>query len=812
MDILFHDLRSSVRTLIKHPAFTFAAVVTLALGVGVNTAVFSVVNGVMLRPLPYPEPERVVYLVRALPPPYGQSPLLNAFKYDYYRRNTTVFEAMALHEPWATEVGEGDVPAEARGLRASAGFFDVNGIPPALGRAFTADEDVPGAAPVVVISDALWRARFGADPNVLGHTIRLGGEAHTIVGVMPADFRFPEAPSSTDFIVPYRLDPDIRNLSHVHRGRARLRAGVSREAAIAELTAVSARLREEHPEVLDESEPGLRFTDFTAVHVGNTAAALWLLLGAVTFVLLIACANVASLLLARSAARQRELAIRAAIGAGRGRLARQMLTESVLLAVLAAGVGMVLGQWTLELMLALAPGDLPRADEIGLDVRVLGFTLCIAVLAGVLFGSVAALQVGRADLNRRLRDGGARTPHARAGRRVLSSIAASEVAVAVVLLAGAGVLIVSFAELTSADPGFDSDGVYVAQFPRTPDGYTPTQVWRFEQQALERIRALPGVTSTAVTSLVPLRGQFNMPISVIGRPEASGSVQYRTISSDYFDALRVPITRGRRFIAEDEAAQAPAVAIVNEAFARAAFGDASPLGERVEIGAIGGVERLPGFDDPPREIVGVVADMQDLGLGTSATPTVYVPRAQLTGNVGRLGAFVIRAEATAGLASSVLDVFQELDPRVPAPEWSSMNDVVGISVAQPRFYTVLLSVFAGLSLALAAIGIYGVAAFSVRQRVDEIGVRCALGADPRSVLGLVLRQGLVPVVIGLGIGLAAALVLTRLLRSLLYGVDAADPATLGAAALSLLGVAFIAIWIPARRAARLDPLVALRSE
>ncbi|HEX6996325.1 MAG TPA: ABC transporter permease [Gammaproteobacteria bacterium] len=812
MDTLLHDLRLASRTLVKHPGFTFAAVVTLALGVGVNTAVFSVVDGVMLRPLPYPEPERVVYLVRELPPPYGQSPALNGFKYDYYRRNTTVFEAMALHEPWATEIGEGDVPEEARGLRASAGFFDVNGIQPALGRAFSADEDVPGAAPVVVISDALWRARFGADPGVLGRTIRLGGEAHTIVGVMPADFRFPEAPASTDFVVPYRLDPDIRNLSHVHRGRARLRAGVSREAALAELAAVSARLREDHPEVLGENVPGLRFTDFTAVHVGNIAAALWLLLGTVTFVLLIACANVASLLLARSAARQRELAIRAAIGAGRGRLARQLLTESLLLALIAAGVGLLVGQWTLDLMLALAPGDLPRADEIGLDARVLGFTLGIAVLSGVLFGSAAALQVGRGDLNRELRDAGARSTRGRAGRRVLSSIAAGEVAVAVVLLAGAGLLIASFAELTRADPGFEPDGVYVAQFPRTPDGYTPAQVWSFERQALERIRALPGVTSAAVTSLVPLRGQINMPISVVGRPEASGSVQYRAISSEYFDALRVPMTRGRRFVADDEAAQAAPVVIVNDAFARAAFGDANPLGERVEIGAIGGVERLPGFDDPVREIVGVVADMQELGLGTSPSPTVYVPRAQLTGSVGRLGAFVIRAEAEAGLASSVLGVIREVDPRVPAPEWSSMIDVVGISVAQPRFYTVLLSVFAGLALTLAAIGIYGVVTFTVRQRTDEIGIRSVLGGDPRGVLALVLRQALVPVLIGLGIGLAAALVLTRLLRGLLFGVDAADPATLGAAALSLLAVAFVAIWIPARRAARVDPLIALRNE
>lgn len=812
MDTLLHDLRLAVRTLVKHPGFTFAAAVTLALGVGVNTAVFSVVNGVMLRPLPYPEPERVVYLVRELAPPYGQSWALNAFKYDYYRRNTTVFEAMALHEPWAAEIGRSDVPEEARGLRASAGFFAVNGIQPALGRAFDADEDVPGAAPVVVISDALWRTRFDADPDVLGRTIRLGGEAHTIVGVMPADFRFPEAPASTDFIVPYRLDPDIRDFSHVHRGRARLRAGVSHQAAAAELSAVSARLREEHPEVLAESELGLGFTDFTAAHVGNIAVALWLLLGAVTFVLLIACANVASLLLARSAARQRELAIRVAIGAGRGRLARQLLTESLLLAVVAAGVGLLLGQWTLELMLALAPVDLPRADEIGLDLRVLGFTLGIAVLSGVLFGSAAALQAGRTGLDRELRDGGARSTRGRAGRRVLASFAAGEVAVAVVLLAGAGLLIVSFAELTGTDPGLDPGGVYVAQFPRTPDGYTPTQIWSFERQALERIAALPGVTSAAATSRVPLRGQFNMPMRVLGRPEASGSAQYRAISSEYFAALRIPMARGRRFTVDDEATQAPPVVIVNEAFARAAFGAANPVGERIEIGTIGGEERLPGFEDPVREIVGVVADIQELGLGAGATPTVYVPRAQLMGEAGRLGAFVIRSEAPAGLAQRVLDVIREVDPRVPAPDFSSMNDVIGVSVAQPRFYTVLLSLFAGLALTLAAIGIYGIISFSVRERTDEIGIRTALGADTRGVIGLVLRQGLVPVLIGLGIGLSAALVLTRLLRSLLYGVDAAHPATLGAAALVLLGVAFIAIWIPARRAAIVDPLTALRND
>jgi putative ABC transport system permease protein len=381
-----------------------------------------------------------------------------------------------------------------------------------------------------------------------------------------------------------------------------------------------------------------------------------------------------------------------------------------------------------------------------------------------------------------------------------------------VLLAGAGLLIASFAKLMAVNPGFDAQGVNIAEFPRTPEGFSPTQVWSFEQQALERIRRLPGVTAAAATSLVPLRGQLNFPMTVVGRPDASGSVQYRAVSSEYFEALRVPIERGRAFTATDEAAQAAPVVVINETFARLLLDNADPLGERIAIGTFRGEDRIPGFDDPEREIVGVVGDVRALGLGSSVEPTIYVPRAQLTGDAGRLGALIVRTETQLTLGPSVLEMLLAIDPRVPVPAFRAMHDVIGVSVAGPRFYAVLLGVFAGLALTLAALGIYGTVAFSVRQRTGEIAIRAAFGADARDVLGLVVRRGFVPVLIGLGIGLAAAFLLTRLLQGLLYGIDAADPVTLAAAAVTLLGVAIVAIWIPARRAARMDPLAVLRSE
>ncbi|HSC16577.1 MAG TPA: FtsX-like permease family protein, partial [Gammaproteobacteria bacterium] len=569
----------------------------------------------------------------------------------------------------------------------------------------------------------------------------------------------------------------------------------------------------------------------------GTAARLWLLLGAVGLVLLIACANVVNLLLVRSAARVRELAIRTAVGAGRGRIARQLLTENVLIALIAALIGLVIGQWTLEILLALAPGGLarpeqiaitgegglPRAAEIGLDLRVLAGTVAVGVVAGVLFGLTAAAYARSANPSATLRDGGG---SARAGgrgaRRIRSSLVAAEVGLAVVLLAGAGLTLASLAKLTAVDAGLEPDGVTVLEFPRTPENYDVEQIAGFEQRALERLRALPGVVAAGATSMLPLRGQFNVPMMVAGRPDASGEPQWHTVSPGYFETLQVPIVRGRAFTATDDAAQAAPVVLVNEAFARAYFGDADPLGQRIAIGQYEG-QVIDGFVDPPREIVGVVADQRALGLRqTTARETLFVPRAQTpamepdaTGPSGvwTLGGIVVRTEGGVTLGRSTVDaLLREADPDVPPPRVGTMRDVIGASLEEERFYTVLLGTFAALALTLAAIGIYGVVAFTVQQRTGEIGIRLALGADARAVVRLVLPQAMLPVLVGLGLGLAAALGLTRLLRGLLYQVSATDPATFVTVAVALGVVGLIAALVPARRAASVDPAVSLRRD
>jgi predicted permease len=831
---MLDDLRFALRTLIKNPGFAAAACLTLALGIGANTAVFSVVNGVLLKPLPYPEPERVVYLARAFANS-GMSTTLTAWKYDYYRRNTTIFEAIATHRGWATAIGQSGDATEVRGLRASAGFFAVNGIGPARGRAFSAEEDTAGGPPVVVLGDTVWRERFDADPGVLGRTVELGGEAHTIVGVMPAAFSFPELSAFTDFIVPYRVVADIRDRGHNYPVRGRLAPGVTRERAAAELAAVAERFRADHPDLLSGSEAGVRIADFADVHIGGTATRLWLLLGAVGLVLLIACANVVSLLLVRSAARAREIAIRAAVGAGRSRIARQLVAENLLVGLTAALLGLLIGEWSLEILLALAPGGLarpeqiaimgegglPRAGEIALDLRVLAATLAVGVGTGVLFG-LAAAGCAPTDPSATLRDGGSGRTGGPGARRLRSTLAAAEVAIAVVLLAGAGLLVASLAKLSAVDTGFDPDGVTVLEFPRTPEHYTVEQLAGFERRALERLRALPGVVAAGATSLLPLRGQYNFPMSVVGRPEASGEPQWHTTSPGYFETLRVPIVRGRDFAVADDAANAAPVVVVNEAFARAYFDGEDPIGQRIAIGQYEG-EGIDGFVDSPREIVGVVADQRALGLRqTAARETLYVPRAQTpaieldangASGVWALGGIVIRTDGRIALGRRALDALVgEADANVPTPRIGTMNDLVGASLEEERFYAVLLGSFAALALALAAIGIYGVVAFTVQQRTSEVGIRMALGADASAVLGLVLRQAMLPVVVGIGIGVAAALSLTRLLRGLLYEVSATDPATFAVVAAALAAVALMAAFLPAQRAAAVDPAISLRRD
>ncbi len=818
MDTVLKDVRYAARTLLRSPGFTVAAVLTLALGIGANTAVFSVVNGVVLRPLPYPEPERVVFIGWD----YGQGSSMSetAFKFAYIREHSRVFEGVSTEQFWETELGAAEVPDEVSGLRVSEDFFRVNGVQPVLGRPFLPEEDAPGGPRVVVLGDHVWRTRFDADPNILGATVRLGGVPHTVVGVMPPWFRFAENPEATDFFVPFQLDPDPRDGGMNYFIRARIRPGITLDQVRADLLAVSRQFKADHPELVWDNETGIgaRLWSYGEIFVGGLEHTLWVLFGAVGFVLLIACANVANLLLARSTSRRREMAIRAAVGAGRGRIAAQLLAESLLLTFVAGVAGLVLGMWSVEGLLALAPEGLPRVEEIGLDGRVLAFTTGVAAVTGTVFGLAAAWHAFRTDLNSSLRDGGARQGSGRTGLRIRSAFVAAQSGLAVVLLTGAGLLIGSFYRLQAVDPGFDAEGVMVVAFGRTPPEYLAEgRVWAFQRQLLERIQRIPGVVSAAATSSLPLRGQLNFPMTVVGRPDATrGDVQWRFISPGYFQTMRTPVIRGREFTEHDDA-QATPVAIVNETFARRYFGDEDPIGQRIDIGTLGGQEVIPDFDDPERMIVGIVADTRVLTLDAEPQEIMYTPRAQepalgaLAEYVG-MGGLVIRTQGSAPIAPAVRAAIRELDPRLPAPEFLSMDQVIGESIAEERFNTLLLGIFAGLALVLTAIGIYGVVAYTVRQRTSEIGIRVALGADRRTVLGMVLRQGMTPVAIGLGLGLVAAVALTRMMTSLLFGVSPTDPVTIAAVMGVNATVALVATWGPARRAAGVDPMVALKAE
>ncbi|HET7321400.1 MAG TPA: ADOP family duplicated permease, partial [Longimicrobiaceae bacterium] len=525
-------------------------------------------------------------------------------------------------------------------------------------------------------------------------------------------------------------------------------------------------------------------------------------------------ANVASLLLARASARQREIAVRTALGAGRGRILRQLLTESVVLALLAAGVGLLLAQWGVQALLALQPGQLKRASEIGLDGRVLAFTLVVALITGIGFGLAAALPASRPNLSGALREGGRGASRGRSRLRGL--LVGGEAALSMVLLVGAGLLIATVVQLLKVDPGFEANGLLTVEFPRAPAGYdTPAQLWNFERQALERLRSLPGVQSASAASNLPLERGWNIAMQVEGRPETGeGNIEWRAVTPEYFETLKVPLERGRT-IHETDGASAPRVVVVNEAFADHFFPNENPIGERVEIGKWKGEWTDSGFAAAgAAEIVGVVADMREMGLARDPKRTIFVPQAQAP-NVAwmsRMPSLMIRTARPLALRRSVEEALREVDPRLPTPEFSTMERVVGASVARERFNASLMAVFAALALLLTAVGIYGVVSFAVRQRTREIGVRMALGASGGRVMRQVTRQGMVPVVVGLAVGLVAALGLTRLLRSMIWGVSATDPLTFAAVAAVLVGVALLASWIPARKATRVDPVEALRAE
>jgi len=806
LEVLLQDLRFGARMLMKNPAFAAAAVITLALGIGANTALFSVVNGVLLRPLPYRDPSRLVVVSLFNQKTQETFPLCDADFLDWRAQNQA-FTAVAAFSGERFNITGSGAPEQVFGDVVTAEFFSTLGVKPSLGRTFLPDENRPGSPHAVVLSYNHWQRRYGSNPGVIGQTIMLNGSNSTVIGVMPPRF-LPSA--KTELWTNLVMDPPTFRGPYYLTGQARLKPGVTIEQARAELATIAHRIAQQNP--LTNSNMSFRATPLEDAIVGNARPALLVLLGAVAFVLLIASANVANLMLARASVREKEVALRAALGASRARLMRQLLTESVLLAAIGGLLGLFLARWGLKLLLEFGPGNLPRLEEITIDGSVLGFTCLISLASGILFGLVPAVQSGRSDLNQSLREGGRSATDGQSRGRVRSILVISEIALSVILLAGAGLMLKSFLRLQAVSPGVNPNNALTMQLTLPQRQYHDhSQMISFYQHLLEKVQSVPGVESAGVgMSLPPNLLEVTDYFTVEGQEAVSermlGLADLVFASPDYFRALGVPLLKGRYFSTADRADSAK-VAIVNQTLAHHYWPKENPIGKRLKTG---GAERP---NNSFMEVVGVVGDIKYSGLDAAPEMVLYEPYQQAAWPSMYL---VVRTSSKLSnpttLASAVQNAVWSLDKDLPVAHIRTMEQLLSESVEQPRFRTVLLEIFALIALSLATVGIYGVLAYTVSRRRHEIGVRMALGAKRTDILRLVVGQGMVLTSIGAAMGVAGALVVTRFLSTLLYGVRATDPATFVGVVLLLLAVGALACWIPARRAMRVDPIVALRYE
>ena len=800
---MFSDLRYAVRQLIKSPGFTIVAVLTLALGIGACTAIFSVVNGVLLRPLDYPEPERLMVLRETQLPDYPEfsvSPL----NFLDWEKQATSFASMAAYGGAPLNFTGDAEPQRLIGVRVTGHYFDVYGIKAVIGRTLLPEEDTPGKDRVVFISNPFWQRAFAGDASVLGRSLQLNGEPYTVVGVAPAGFG---AASKVDAWVPMAFRPDEvasdTRGAHYISATGRLKPGVTPAQADAELKVIAAQLAKQYPDSNKGwsafAKPLLEYT------VRDVHDVLYTLLGAVGCVLLIACANIANLLLSRASARSREISIRAALGAGRARLIRQLLTESVLLSLLGGGAGILLARWGLDALLALAPANLPRVSSIQLDGTVFAGSMALSVATGLIFGLAPAWLAARTDVNEALKQGTRGSTEGGAQGRLRSALVVLEVAASLVLLAGAGLLARSFVALAHVDPGFNPEHATVMRLTLPAKKYgKPEQRLAFADALIARLTTLPGVQAVGLAQSMPLINDYVLGFNVEGRPRGSDAempnTNYYSVTPDYFRAMGVRLMSGRLFTAGDNAT-APRVAIINETMAKQVFPHENPIGKRINITQ---------GNDAWREIVGVVSDMRHYGVDHATTNQSYEPFAQVpfTGlNI------VIRTEGDPGpLLGTLRPTVYAVDKDQPVGSVRPLEDILSDSISRQRFTMTLLTVFSLVALLIAAVGIYGVMAYNVTQRTSEIGIRMALGAQPADVLRLVFAQGSKLVGLGLVLGLVIAFAGARAVESILFNTSAHDPLTLAGITLLLAAVAALACLLPARRAARVDPIVALRAE
>jgi putative ABC transport system permease protein len=817
---LWRDLRFGARSLAKTPGFALIAILLIAVAIGVNTAVFSVIDAVLLRPLTYPDPQALVELRNTSR--QGSFPGANIPKFNLWHQQKAVFQQVAAYDFGGAglNITGGDHPQQVQGIHVSADYFAMFGAPIVAGRTFTAAEDSPNGGHVTVLSYGLWKNRYAANPNAVGSTIQLDGQPYLIVGVVGRNF---VTDTPADLWVPYQFDMNSQDMAHYFTVAARIKPGVSIQQVNAQLQLAADQYRRMYGADSLPPDAGFGVVSLQESLIGDTRRPLMILLGAVGFVLLIACANVANLLLARAAARKREFATRAALGAGRGQLIRQVLLESLNLSLSGGLIGLFLGFVGLRILLRINPGNIPRIGEDGsavsLDINILLFTLGISLLTGILFGLIPAITATRSNLTSALNENGSRAGMSVRSGKLRSILVIVEMALTVVLVIGAGLLIRTFLNLESVNPGFAMHNVLSMAMSMSGSRFqTTAPVAQVIREGTDRLLALPGVADVGVSNCLPMAGGFSMIFDVVGRPKGNtpftGGAAFYSTSWSYFSALKIPLLRGRTFTRQDDAA-APGVVVINQTMARRYWPNSDPLKDKIVIGPGAG----PAFAEGPRQVIGIVGDTHDAGPDREPMPMMFIPVVQMPDLETALNSrvtpmwWIVRTQVDPrGLVPSMTSALRDASGGLPIAHIRTMEEIEARNIARQRFDMLLLTVFGSAGLLMAAIGVYGVMSYSVQQRTQELGVRMALGAQTSNLRNMVIAQGMTLTVVGVIVGIGGSLWLTHFLNSFLFEVKALDPIAFVATPLLLLGVALISVWAPAIRATRVDPMTALRSE